>query len=102
MQIRFRLFVQQHSYGAWTVLVPAVPTVSSYAEPRDEALADIRQQLAEHLKDAGRRAWGKYAFQEQQALRPIALDVPPKGSDTAIPITVNVLVTDAQVTRNPR
>ena len=102
MQMRFRLFVQQHSYGAWTVLVPAVPTVSSYAETRDEALADIRQQLAEHLKDAGRRAWGKYAFQERQELRPIALDVPPKGSDTAIPITVNVLVTDAQVTRNAR
>ena len=68
MQMRFRLFVQQHSYGAWTILVPVVPSISAYAETRDAALQDIRNQLAEHLKDVGRRSWDKLVFQEHQEL----------------------------------
>jgi len=104
MQMRFRLFVQQHSYGAWTMLVPAAPSISAYADTRDAALQDIQNQLAEHLKDVGRRGWDKLVFQEYQELRPVALEVEPKGKgpQTPIPITVNVLITDTQVTRNAR
>src|SRR6266508_2301526 len=104
MQMRFRLFVQQHSYGAWTMLVPAAPSISAYAETRDAALQDIQNQLAEHLKDVGRRGWDKLMFQEHQELRPVALEVAPKGKgpQTPIPITVNVLVTNTQVARNAR
>lgn len=104
MNMRFRLFVQHHSYGAWTILVPAIPTLSAYAETHDEALADIRQQLAEHLKDLGRRAQGKYLFYEQQHLQPIALEVQPKGKgpQLPIPITVQILVTETQPTRATR
>src|SRR5215216_3589083 len=104
MQMRFRLFVQQHSYGAWTILAPVAPSISAYAETRDAALEDIRNQLAEHLKDVGRRGWDKLVFQEHRELRPVALDVEPKGKgpQTPIPITVNVLITDTQVTRNAR
>lgn len=99
--MRFRLFVQHHSYGAWTVLVPAVPSISAYAEARETAIEDARGQLAEHLKDLGRRGWARLVFQERQELRPIALEITPKGKgpQPPIPITVSVLVTDTQAAR---
>ena len=99
--MRFRLFVQQHSHGGFSVRVPAVSQVSAYAPAREAAIADVRAQLVEHLKDLGRRGWSKYAFQERQELRPIALEVIPKGKgpQPPIPISVSLLVTDARAER---
>ncbi|MFN8501510.1 AAA family ATPase [Kouleothrix sp.] len=98
MQLRFRLFVQQHSGGAWTILVPAAPALAAYAATRDEAIRDIAAQLSAHLASAGPRAVGRYPFHERQDLRPIALEVSPKGGGPQPPIaiSVNVLVTDAR------
>src|SRR5215210_5522250 len=103
MQMRFRLFIQQHHHGAITVRVPAVPSVSAYAETREAALKDVREQLVEHVRSLDRRSWSKLAFEEQQELRPLALEVEPKGKGSGpIPITVNILITDTQVSRNAR
>jgi ATP-dependent Clp protease ATP-binding subunit ClpA len=102
MQMRFRLFIQQHRHGAFTVRVLAAPSVSAYAATRDAAIKEIQEQLGEHVKSVDRRAWSKLAFQEQQELRSIALEVEPKGKGprAPIPITVNILITDTQVSRN--
>src|SRR5262245_46099525 len=104
MQMRFRLFIQQHHDGAFTVRAPAVPSISSYAPTYEAALAAAQEQLAEHLKSTDRRAWGKLAFEERQELRPLAIALSPKGKgpQPPIPITVNVLITDTQASRNAR
>jgi ATP-dependent Clp protease ATP-binding subunit ClpA/protein subunit release factor B len=104
MQMQFRLFIQQHHHGAFTVRVLAIPTITAYAETHAAAIQDVRDQLLEHLRDLDRRAWAKLAFEEQQQLRPIALEVPPKGKgpQQPIPITVNLLITDTQASRNAR
>ena len=98
MQMQFRLFIQQHHHGAFTVRVPAVPSIAAYAETRAAVLKDAQEQLTEHVRDLDRRAWGKLAFEEQQELRPLALEALPKGKgpQQAIPINVNLLITDTQ------
>jgi ATP-dependent Clp protease ATP-binding subunit ClpA len=102
MQMQFRLFVQQHNHGAFTVRVLAVPGISAYAETRSAALKDAQEQLAEHLRNLDRRAWSKLAFEERQELRPLAVEVVPKGKgpQQPIPITVNLMITDTQASRN--
>src|SRR3954447_19114921 len=102
MQMQFRLFIQQHHHGAFTARVLAVPSVSAYAETRAAALKDAQAQLVEHIRDLDRRAWGKLAFEQEQRLHALALEVVPKGKgpQPAIPITVNLLITDTQVSRN--
>src|SRR5262245_10662819 len=104
MQMRFRLFVQQHHDGAFTVRAPTIPGVSAYAPTHAAALAAIREQLAEHLKNTDRRAWGKLAFEERQELRPLAVALSPKGKgpQPPIPTTVNLLIADTQASRNAR
>ena len=101
MQMQFRLFIQQHHHGAFTARVLSVPSISAYAEMRAAALKDAQEQLAEHVRNLDRRAWGKLAFEEQQ-LHALALEVKPKGKgpQQAIPITVNLLITNTQVSRN--
>src|SRR5215212_1964291 len=102
MQMQFRLFIQQHHHGAFTARVLAVPSISAYAETCAAALKDAQEQLIEHVRDLDRRAWAKLAFEEQQELRPLTLEVQPKGKgpQQAIPITVNLLITDTQASRN--
>src|SRR5262245_26988853 len=101
MQMRFRLFVQQHHHGAFTVRVPAVPSVSAYAATRDAAIKDVQEQLVEHVKSLDRRSWGRLVFEERQELRPLMLEVVPKakGQRVPIPITLSLLITDTQVSR---
>src|SRR6266508_3598758 len=102
MQMQFRLFIQQHHHGAFTARVLAVPSISAYAEVRAAALKDVQEQLTEHVRNLDRRAWSKLAFEQQQQLYALALEVQPKGKapQQAIPITVNLLITDTQVSRN--
>jgi ATP-dependent Clp protease ATP-binding subunit ClpA len=102
MQMQFRLFIQQHHHGAFTARVLAVPSISAYADTRAAAQKEAQDQLVEHLRNLDRRAWGKLAFEERQELRPFSVEARPKGKgpQQPIPITVNLLITDTQVSRS--
>ncbi|HJZ50152.1 MAG TPA: AAA family ATPase, partial [Roseiflexaceae bacterium] len=100
--MQFRLFVQQHRHGAFTARVLAVPSVSAYAETRAAALKEAQEQLVEYLRNLDRRARAKLVFEDQQELRPLAIEVEPKGKGPRQPIsiTVNLLITDTQASRD--
>jgi hypothetical protein len=102
MQMQFRLFIQQHHYGAFTARVLSVPSISAYAATRAASIQDAQEQLSEHIRNLDRREWGKLAFEDPQRLHTLTLELRPrgKGPQPAIPITVNLLITDTQASRN--
>ena len=108
MELRFRLFLQEHPDGAVTARLVEAPDVKERAPSRAAAIRAIRREIMEAL-DSGyrprrRRQIDLDVYQEDQELLPLEIPlVPESGLQTEpITITVSLLVTRAPHPRGTR
>lgn len=104
MQMRFRLFVQEHRDGGVTITPLAIPAIAVHAENRAAARPHLEQEIADYVRTFGRRYQEQLKFKPQQELRPIALDLVPRSKlpQEPIPITVSLVITTEQASRGTR
>ena len=108
MQLRFRLFLQEHPDGSFTAQLVDAPDVRHHEATRAAAIQAVQEEVLQELSSSPyprrRRPIPRDLYQEAQQLLPLEVPLIPRRGLQADPIiiTVSLLVTEMHHPRHPR
>jgi ATP-dependent Clp protease ATP-binding subunit ClpA len=105
MELHFRLLIRERPDGTVAAEALGLPPgleVTAFETSREAAVAAVERNLKQQFTWQDRAYWAQAVFHEHQELRPVTVEVPLKGGDGKLPVTVNLLVTRHERPGGPR